>query len=223
MIYVVHRVPVGGTEGKPDPADTAAEEKSKNDPQPVFFNAPNQEATDELAHCCELSAVIDCTPQQGTWAMTCAKRRAPYVAITFGPEHSQGFTSFVKAGLLEAMCDEQETELFDAAVAKIVTGDASPTTKKAKASPKPAAKTAGTAKAAGTKTADATPTKGSAEQTSSAKALLMAKIAELSEGKRSTDGPADAAAGGKPAAPPARAKDKKSDSASEDSVEEEDH
>ena len=158
--------------------------------------------------------MIDCTPQQGTWAITCAKRRAPYVAITFGPEHSQGLTSFVKAGLLEAMCDEQETELFDAVVASFVKGDDAPTAKKPKPSPKPAAK------AAGTKPALATPTKGNTEQTSSAKALLMAKIAELSGGKRSTDGLADAAAGGEPDGP--AKKDKKSgDDDEEDSVEEE--
>ena len=159
-LFKEHRIAVGGA--NPAAADEEKHQRKRADTErePVFFHAPPILLCEELLHDYNIAAVLDATAGSGRMAMTCIRRRIPYLGICLSAEHAAMLTKRLEYEVFSSMQVEDD-ELFCPALAVLLTGD-KPKKTKGKGKAKAKAKADGEAKAK-TKSAPRKKGKNSAE------------------------------------------------------------
>ena len=156
----------------------------KDDLIPVFYKCLPPLIAEEVTHLCDFAAIIDLTPDQGTFGIVAIRQKLLWVGVAFNKIHADCMKEFVQAKVVEFMLTESDT-LFNASISDKLTAcapEAVVVTPKAKSKSKAKAKTQPAAPAGGALN----------------KSELMKKIAQLSAGKGGSKTPADGEEEGEP-------------------------
>lgn len=131
--------------------------------EPVFFHSPPLSFFDGIVTDYDLGYIIDLTPGEGHLALTCLRRKMPYVGICLTEAHRTALTTHLCASVQREFLTEG-SPLYEPSFAELVNaGSATAAPKaKAKAKPKPKAATA-KAKASGRRRRPADDDEGGAD------------------------------------------------------------